>query len=125
MDWEKTDNRFKKIAEKHLYNAVVKVVQYEEDEYVSDDLFRTPQYISSGVYSIPCFFDYSMRTSYNMLPGGVTADSEAYLETGDEWYSTFNKDKSYIEYNSMEYDITKVDSSIIGGTIIVQLKRRK
>jgi len=104
MKWKKTDEKFEKIAKKHLYNATVQVIQYVEEQIVSDDLFRTPRHLSSGVYNVPCYLDYSLRHREMMLPGGVSVETEAFLETNKKWYDTFNKNLSYVKHDGKEYE---------------------
>lgn len=112
------------ISERELYGESVQIIQLVETEYVTDDLFRTSQLIESGLYTVPCDFDYRVTESYRMLPGGVATEAEAFLMANKKWESSFKKDLCYVKYDDNEYEIVKIDYGVNDDGILVQLKRR-
>lgn len=123
FNWSKFGEFCRKIDEQLVYDHTVEVVQNVVAAN-SDDIFRIPNSITSGVYNIPCHVEYGIRENYQRLPGGMAAGATAFLEAGAEWESTFKLNTAFVRFDSINYDIIRVDKATYEDMLIVHLKKR-
>ena len=118
---KKLDREF---DQRFLWDSVVTVVVETLGGVQSDDLFETPQTISSGVFSVPCTFEYSIYDMQRYFPGGAITDTTAFILADEKWKSTFVKDGCIVRKDDVDYLVKQTISSVEDGSICVKIERK-
>ncbi len=123
-NWDLIKTVQRKLDENCLYEdtVVVKVPQLTGAE--SDDLFEIPKVVSSGVYTIPCVFEFNVSDREKYYPGGAITDKTAFILADISWKPTFQQDQSYIEKNGFKYMVKEVRTSNVEDSMLVVIERK-
>ena len=90
----------------------------------SDDLFESPQSISSGVYTIPGVFEYDIWDRERFVEAGSVRETSGYFLTDKKWAATFQQDRAIVQFENAKYLTRRIDYSTVADSILITLQRK-
>lgn len=124
-NWAFIRKRERQFDSRHLYSDTVEVVVETIQAASSNDLFKTPTLIGSGVFTVPGVFEFRQFDSMKFMAGGTLLNGDAYFLTDVSWESTLKKQGSVIVHDDDEYIITALEKSTVADSIIAVLRRKE